>query len=235
MRIEQLVIEASTRGVMATFAGLGIKEDAATGSETGASETEYMLLPSKGACTINIEGQSFTSSLRGLRFLLSNPTDKGEQNLFALERSDLPSTGIECGFSATGLDVGLCHATRSSSGAALSGTGPTVQAVQGDVTFNFQSAELMGAGNDAYPYRFAVTIPRCELRMGQFRAQGRDLVRFDLAGPDGRRRELVRQPHHRHPAQLVRQLLMHANRLGDRDPHPVASHHDKDTHPCRPL
>ena len=166
---------------MATFAGLGIKEDAATGSETGTSETEYMLLPSKGACTINIEGQSFTSSLRGLRFLLSNPTDKGEQNLFALERSDLPSTGIECGFSAAGLDVDYATYKKLKWGGA-SGTGPTVQAVQGDVTFNFQSAELMGASNDAYPYRFAVTIPRCELRMGQFRAQGRDLVRFDLAG-----------------------------------------------------
>ena len=181
VRLEQLVIEASTRGVMATFAGLGIKEDAALGTETGVAENEAMLLPSKGACTINIGGDAFTSSVRGLRFLISNPTDKNEQNLFALERSDLPSTGIECGFSATGLDVSY-DVYRQLKWNGLAGVGPGVQAAFGDITFNFQAAELIGAGLDAVPYQFGVTIPRCEFRMGQFRAQGRELVRFDLAG-----------------------------------------------------
>lgn len=176
-RIEQLVIEASTRGVMATVAGIGIKEDAATGAETGVSENEAMLLPSKGACTINIEGEAFTSSVRGLRFLISNPTDKNEQNLFSLERSDLPSTGIECGFSAMGLDVSY-DVYRKLKWHGVAGTGPNVQSVSGDITFNFQSAELIGA----VPYQFTVAIPRCEFRMGPFRAQGRELVRFDLAG-----------------------------------------------------
>jgi hypothetical protein len=180
-RIEQWVIEAGPRGVMSTFAGVGIKEDAAGGSETGTNETEYMLLPSKGSCTLNIEGSVFTSSIRGLRFLISNPLDRREQNLFALERSDLPSNGMECGFSATGLDVDYTTYRKLKwNGAA--GTGPGVQSVKGDITFNFQSAELMGAGNDALPYRVAITIPQAELRMGGFRAQGRDLIRFDLAG-----------------------------------------------------
>ncbi len=180
-RIEQWVIEAGPRGVMSTFAGVGIKEDAAAGGETGANETEYMLLPSKGACTINVDGAVFTSSLRGLRFLISNPLDRREQNLFALERADLPSSGLECGFSATGLDVDYTTYRRLKWNGP-SGTGPGVQAVKGDITFNFQSAELMGAGNDAYPYKVQITIPQAEMRMGGFRAQGRDLVRFDLAG-----------------------------------------------------
>jgi hypothetical protein len=178
-RIEQLVIEANTRGVMATFAGLGIKEDAATGSETGSLENEAMILPSKGACTINIEGQPFTTSLRGLRFLVSNPTDKNEQNLFALERSDLPSTGIECGFSAQGLDLSRDVYKRLNWG-GLSGVGPVTDAVSGDITFRFESAELIPTDN--VPWQLEVTIPRCEFRMGNFQARGRDLIRFDLAG-----------------------------------------------------
>lgn len=178
-RIEQFVIEANTRGVMATFAGIGIKESAATGSETGSLENEAMILPSKGACTINIEGQAFTTSLRGLRFLVSNPTDKNEQNLFSLERSDLPSTGIECGFSAQQLDLSHEVYKRLNWG-GVSGTGPVVNAVQGDITFRFQSAENIPV--DAIPYTFEVTIPRCEFRVGAFQARGRDLVRFDLAG-----------------------------------------------------
>lgn len=178
-RIEQLVIEANTRGVMCTFAGLGIKEDAAAGTETGSLENEAMILPSQGACTINIEGQPFTTSLRGLRFLVSNPTDKNEQNLFALERSDLPSTGIECGFSAQGLDLSRDVYKRLNWG-GLSGIGPVANAVQGDITFRFQSAEKIPT--DAVPWQFEVTIPRCEFRMGNFQARGRDLIRFDLAG-----------------------------------------------------
>lgn len=178
-RIEQLVIEANTRGVMATFAGLGIKEDAATGSETGTAENEAMLLPSKGACTINIEGQAFTTSLRGLRFLISNPTDKNEQNLFSLERSDLPSTGIECGFAAQGLDLSKTVHDQLKWG-GVGGAGPSVVAVSGDITFRFQSAETIPTDN--VPWEFEVSIPRCEFRMGNFQARGRELIRFDLAG-----------------------------------------------------
>jgi hypothetical protein len=178
-RIEQLVIEANTRGVMATFAGLGIKETAATGSETGTVDNEAMLLPSKGACTINIEGAAFTTSLRGLRFLISNPTDKNEQNLFSLERSDLPSTGIECGFAAQGLDLDYSVYRKLKWGGA-SGTTPTVNAVKGDITFRFQSAENIATDN--VPYEFEIMIPRCEFRMGNFQARGRELIRFDLAG-----------------------------------------------------
>ena len=178
-RIEQLVIEANTRGVMATFSGLGIKETAATGSETGTVDNEAMLLPSKGACTINIEGAAFSTSLRGLRFLISNPTDKNEQNLFSLERSDLPSTGIECGFAAQGLDVSYGVYKKLKWG-GTSGTTPTVGAVSGDITFEFQSAEVIPS--NVLPYKFKITIPRCEFRMGNFQARGRELVRFDLAG-----------------------------------------------------
>ena len=178
-RIEQLVIEANTRGVMATFAGLGIKETASDNSETGTAENEAMLLPSKGACTINIEGAAFTTPLRGLRFLISNPTDKEEQNLFSLERSDLPSTGIECGFAAQGLDLSKAVHDKLKWG-GTSGTGPSVVAVSGDITFRFESAELIPT--DLVPWQFEITIPRCEFRMGNFQARGRELIRFDLAG-----------------------------------------------------
>ena len=178
-RIEQFVIEANTRGVMATLAGLGIKESAAAGNETGSLENEAMILPSQGACTINIEGQAFTTSLRGLRFLISNPTDKNEQNLFALERSNLPSTGIECGFSAQGLDL-TRDVYKQLNWGGVAGVGPVANAVSGDITFRFQSAEKIPTDN--VPWEFEITIPRCEFRMGNFQARGRDLIRFDLAG-----------------------------------------------------
>lgn len=178
-RIEQMVVEANPRGCMLTFAGLGIKEDASPETETGVLENESMLLPSKGACTINIEGVEFTTSVRGLRFLISNPTDKGEQNLFNLERSDLPSIGMECGFAAQGLDVSYAVYKQLKWGGS-SGTGPTVDAVQGDIIFRFETAENIPT--DAVPYRFEIMIPRAEFRMGNFQARGRELVRFDLAG-----------------------------------------------------
>ena len=177
-RIEQLVIEANTRGVMATFAGVGIRETAAAGNETGIAENEAMLLPSKGACTINIEGAAFTTPLRGLRFLI-NPTDKNEQNLFALERSDLPSTGIECGFAAQGLDLSKDVHDKLKWGGS-GGTSPSVIAVSGDITFRFESAEIIPT--DLVPWQFEITIPRCEFRMGNFQARNRELIRFDLAG-----------------------------------------------------
>jgi hypothetical protein len=61
-----------------------------------------------------------------------------------------------------------------------SGTGPSTAAVKGDIRFKFQSAENIAT--DLVPYEFEITIPRCEFRMGNFQARGRELVRFDLAG-----------------------------------------------------
>ena len=44
----------------------------------------------------------------------------------------------------------------------------------------FESAEIIPT--DLVPWQFEITIPRCEFRMGNFQARGRELIRFDLAG-----------------------------------------------------
>lgn len=181
-RIEQIAIEASTRGTMLTMAGVGLTENAATGSETFINEGDKMLLPSKGACTININGATLTAPIRGLRMMISNPLNKNEQTMFQLARADLPANGIEAGFSAAGIDVDYAL-YRSLKWGGTAGVGPVVGSVQGDVTFNFQSAELIGtAAGDLLPYSTTVTINNVEMRMGNFQARGRELVRFDLAG-----------------------------------------------------
>lgn len=72
---------------------------------------------------------------------------------------------------------------RSLKWGGTAGVGPVVGSVQGDVTFNFQSAELIGtAAGDLVPYSTTVTMNNVEMRMGNFQARGRELVRFDLAG-----------------------------------------------------
>ena len=67
---------------MLTMAGTAISEDAAAGTETFVNEADKMLLPSKGSCTLQIEGEVFTSPIRGMRMIMSNPVNKGEQTLF---------------------------------------------------------------------------------------------------------------------------------------------------------
>lgn len=181
-RIEQVAIEASTRGVMLTMAGTAISEDAAAGTETFVNEADKMLLPSKGACTLQIEGEVFTSPIRGMRMIMSNPVNKGEQTLFQLTRSDLPQQGMEIGFSAMNIDIDYATYRKLKWGGAA-GTAPVVTVPQGAISFNFQSAENLGtAAGDLTPFSTQINMNNVELRMGNFRAQGRDIIRFDLAG-----------------------------------------------------
>jgi hypothetical protein len=176
-RVEQWSLEAGPRGIQQTFAGTGIKEDPADGTETSVNETDAMLLPSKGAATITVMGESFTSPIRGLRFVVSNPVDKREQELFALTRSDLPQTGMEVGGEFQGIDMTFAN-YKLLKWAADTATGPTEKAITGDVSFKFESAEMLEATT---PYSAEVIIPNCEFRLGNFRARGIDLVRAPLA------------------------------------------------------
>lgn len=176
-RIETLRWDASVRGIQQAFAGYGITEDAAAGTEESVNEEDAMLLPSKGSATVSIGGQAFTSKFRGLRFLINNPLDRNQQDMFAVKRSDLPPTGIEAGGSLQRLDIDYTTYKRLNWGGA-SGTGPASTSVTGAVTFKFEAAEIVEATT---PYSVEVILPSVEFRMGQFQASGRDLIRFDLA------------------------------------------------------
>jgi len=176
-RIEQWSLEAGPQGIQSTFAGVGLAEAPAAGGEVGTTETDAMLLPSKGSATITVEGESFTSALRGLNFVISNPVDRREMQLFSLERTDIPQTGIDVGGSLMGIDM-TYENYRLLKWASKTAVGPTMQAIKGDVEFKFESTEEYSTG---VPYSMEITIPNVEFRLGEYRARGRDLVRANLA------------------------------------------------------
>lgn len=176
-RVEQFRLDAGARGIQQVFAGVGITEDAAAGTETATNEADAMLLPTSGAATINLGGAAFTSAIRGFRFLIQNPVSKTELKLFQMARDDIPQTGIEAGGTLQRLDIDYNTYKRFLWG-GTSGTGPTAVNVTGDLDIKFNAAEM---AEGATPYSLQIIIPKVEFRIGNFAAQGRELVRADAA------------------------------------------------------
>jgi hypothetical protein len=177
-RIEQLRIDVGPQGMTGAFTGVGIEEKAAAGTETPDLETDLMLLPSKGAATINLGGLAFAATVRGLRLMISNPLDKKEQALFSLKRGDLAATGLEIGGVLQGIDMDYATYKKLMWG-GVAGTGPVQGAVSGDIDVKFESAGIITGGTK--PAALQAIMPKVEFRLGQFQARGRDLVRGDIA------------------------------------------------------
>ena len=177
-RLEQLRLDVGPQGMSGAFTGIGIEEKAAAGTETPDLETDLMLLPSKGAATINLGGVAFDASIRGLRLMISNPLDKRDQQLFTLKRGDLAATGMEIGGVLQGIDMTYDTYKKLTWG-GTSGTGPTQGAVTGDVDVKFESAGLIEGST--LPASLQAIFPKVEYRLGQFQARGKDLIRADIA------------------------------------------------------
>lgn len=177
-RLEQLRLDVGPQGMSAAFTGIGIEEKAAAGTESPDLETDLMLLPSKGAATINLGGVAFESSIRGLRLMISNPLDKRDQQLFTLKRGDLAATGMEIGGVLQGIDMTYDTYKKLTWG-GTAGTGPTQGAVTGDVDIKFESAGIIEGS--ALPASVQAIFPKVEYRLGQFQARGKDLIRADIA------------------------------------------------------
>ena len=94
-RVEMYRLDGSVKGLEQVFAGFGITEDEAAGTETSTNETDAMLLPSRGEATVNVLGGSFTSAFRTTRLQIANTLDRAEQKLFAFKRDDLPQKGLD--------------------------------------------------------------------------------------------------------------------------------------------
>lgn len=177
-RIEQMRLDVGPQGMTAAFAGVAIDESEATGEEDADEETDLMLLPSKGAATISMDAVAFTGAVRGLRLVMSNPVDRRDQALWSIKRGDLAPTGLEVGLILQGVDMTYDVYQRLTWGGAA-GTGPVQGAVRGAADFKFESVAANSGGS--LPASLQMILPSLEMRLGNFQARGRDLVRADIS------------------------------------------------------
>ena len=176
-RVEMLRIDAGSRGSLITFSGFGLREDTALGTEEAVNESDAMMLPSKGRATVTVDGLAFTAPFRGFRMLVSNPLSRTEQQMFSLEHDDLPPTGFDINGTLMQLDVDFPTYKLMEWG-GLTGDGPDAAPVRGSLNIKFEGTEIAGS---TLPYSVEIDIPSLDLRMGQFEARGRNLIRFDMA------------------------------------------------------
>ena len=178
-RIASLAIEASARGLNWNAALLAIAEGTAPGSETGTDEALTKILPSTGSLTI-MDGateivNTATDSLLGLTLNINNPLDDADQGLFTFRRADLQQQGMDITGAVTGLE--LDYATYYDLLVYNGGSSPAASVAQLDIEYTWESAVEFVTG---VPYSLAVELPGAEVTLGDFLAEGNNVVRWDF-------------------------------------------------------
>jgi len=188
VRVSQLVIDAGVDGVFYSGAYAGLTLDEALGSEVAAAEnTAGEMLPANGTLTLTYDPAGAateivttpTNELQGVRLTINNPVDENRRSLHRFGRANLPQTGVDVLADLTGVPVLWdLHDMIVNGGAA--GTSPSTEAAIFSLVYSFESTiDIAGA---SAPYSTKVTIPRLEMDLNDFQADGDNLVLWDLAG-----------------------------------------------------
>ena len=175
-RIEMYRLDGSVKGLEQVFAGFGITEDEATGTETSTNETDAMLLPSRGEATVTVNGGCVH-----VGFPHHPPADHEHPGscraaVVHIQARRPPTKGIDVSGILGRVDLEKAIYKEMYWGGA-SGTTPVPQPAYGSISFKFEAAEEAETGT---PYSVEFVLPRVELRMGNFQSRGQDLIRFDI-------------------------------------------------------
>lgn len=179
-RLNALNITGGVReGLSVDFSGLGLLEQAALGTETVANEPNVRFQSSEGAMTtFTVAGQAITATFKGLELRIANDLSREELVMFAYGNSDLPSQGYEISGVLRGLEVEK-DVYKHFNWGGVAGTAPAEAMPVGALAFTLETPTVIPAA--AVPYSLGISVPSVEYRIGNFRARGSELMRFDLA------------------------------------------------------
>lgn len=181
MRVDQLTLEATAEGVTFDASLRGLKVDYDAGTETSTNETVVEMLPSLGSCTVSFDPAgvnetmvtSTTDALTRTSCQIANTLDD-ERSLWEFRRVDLPQRAIDITGRVEGLAITWDNYERIVNG-ANNNTNVSASTAIASVTMSWQSASFI---TGSIPYSLTVTVPRAEINIDDFQAEGDNIVRW---------------------------------------------------------
>lgn len=180
-RGNRLNISATNERVQAELAISSLKQGKLSGSPTYTSEVSDEFSPSIGSLTCTFAAATLVDEIRGLTCEIAHPLKEAntDRPLFTSERTDLARDNIAVSGSIQGVNVTQDLWWKVTGGSAAA-TAPSLSAALGALTWQFDSAGLIGATATPYSAKFIFPQVQFEFPEDGFSAQNADSVRVDM-------------------------------------------------------
>lgn len=189
VRGTRLMIDATPDGLVTyegDFVGLTMGEAAGTETTT-AEDTLGEMLPTEGTLTLAYDPAGTpvtvlstpTDSLTRAQLTIANPLDENDRSIHRFARANVNQTGVDVTTLLEGLEIDWDIYNRIVNG-STSGTSPSTDTAIFSLTYSFESAANISG--TAVPYSVTITIPRMELDIDDFAAEGDSLITWNTAG-----------------------------------------------------
>ncbi len=183
VRVDQLSLEANPDGVTYDASLRGLKVDESLGTETSNNETTVEMLPSRGSLTMYYDPaganedqiNTATDTLTRASVQIANPLSD-DRSLWEFRRVDLAQRGIDVTGRIEGVEIDWETYERIVNG-ANNGTDPSPNTAICSVSLKWQSATNIPTA--AVPYSLEIVVPRAEVTLDEFAADGDSLVRWN--------------------------------------------------------
>lgn len=183
VRVETLSVEATPDGITFDAALKGLKIDYDAGTETSSNETMVEILPSLGTCTVAFDPAGANTTmvsgasdyLTRTSFQIANPFDD-EKSLWEFRRGDLMQKGIDVTGRIEGLPLTYDNYEMIVNG-ANNATDVSANTAICSVAMTWQSA---GFVTGSTPYSLTLSVPRAEVNLDDFVAEGDNIVRWNF-------------------------------------------------------
>jgi hypothetical protein len=177
-RLNNLSIAATLESIMVDFAGLGLTEAAAAGSETKVAETGTPLSQATGTFSILTDAAQLHGVPGEHTFTIAQQLAEDDKKLHSASRADIPIQSIDITGQLRRVDANYTAYKKLVWG-GTAGTGPSNVIPEAALDWNFQSPGNISA-SVATPYKLQVQIPVAVVTLGAPRASGADLIYFEV-------------------------------------------------------
>lgn len=197
VRGTRMMIDGTPDGVTieGDLVGLTVNEPAGTETTT-AEDTAGEMLPSNGTLTLTYDPAGAnvavlstpTDSLTRAQLTIANPVDENDRSIHRFGRGSLNQTGVDVTARLEGIEIDWDIYNRILNG-STTGSTPTTDTAIFQLVYSFTST--VNITGTAVPYSATITIPRMELTLGDFTADGDSLITWNA---DGRMIDNVTDP-----------------------------------------
>lgn len=172
--------DASSGASTAEFAGVGLDEGNATGSETLTAEVDVKLSAYSGSLTADHGVTPVTTTTRTESMEITQELDREDKVLHTQGRADLPRLSFDVTGTLGGIDIdqGTYEWYKRIVRGGTGGTSPSLTPAVGELTWTY--ASLSNISGAAVPYSITVLLPAVEYIITVNNSSGRDLVRADI-------------------------------------------------------
>lgn len=184
----RMVISGTPDGVTVEGDLVALTLGESAGSETTADEdTVGELLPTQGTLTLTYDPDGTPvevlstpiDTLTGVELTINNPLDENDRSIHRATRAAINQTGVSVSARLTGLPVDWDTYSRIVY-ADVAGSAPSVAPAIFSLAYSFESIAVI-AGTAA-KYSTTITIPRLELSLDDFAADGDSMITWNTTG-----------------------------------------------------